>query len=99
LSDPRPPITELSHSFTPSIRLVTGRSSEGPKNDTADAHTKLQVTDLVAGYRSAEVLKGITLPIDERQVTAVIGPSGCGKSTFIRCLNRMHEVTPGAFVG
>jgi phosphate transport system ATP-binding protein len=43
-------------------------------------------------------LKGISLPIEEHQVTAVIGPSGCGKSTFVRCLNRMHEVTPGAFV-
>ena len=36
------------------------------------------------------------LRIAPRQVTAIIGPSGCGKSTLIRCLNRMHEVTPGA---
>jgi phosphate transport system ATP-binding protein len=36
------------------------------------------------------------MPVVEHKVTAVIGPSGCGKSTFIRCLNRMHEVVPGA---
>jgi phosphate transport system ATP-binding protein len=45
-----------------------------------------------------EVLKGIELSIPEKRVTAVIGPSGCGKSTFVRCLNRMHEVVPGARV-
>ena len=41
-------------------------------------------------------MKGISLQIAEKQVTAIIGPSGCGKSTFVRCLNRMHEVVPGA---
>src|SRR2546425_7356420 len=39
-----------------------------------------------------------TLAIAPKAVTAIIGPSGCGKSTFIRCLNRMHEVVPGARV-
>jgi len=42
------------------------------------------------------VLKDISMKMKPRQVTAIIGPSGCGKSTFIRCLNRMHEVVPGA---
>jgi phosphate transport system ATP-binding protein len=58
---------------------------------------KMQVTELRAGFGSAEILKGICLPILEKQVTAIIGPSGCGKSTFIRCLNRMHEVVPTAY--
>jgi phosphate transport system ATP-binding protein len=57
---------------------------------------KIRVEVLRAYFGSAEVIKGITLPIHAHQVTAIIGPSGCGKSTFIRCLNRMHEVTPGA---
>jgi phosphate transport system ATP-binding protein len=43
-----------------------------------------------------EVVKGIDLAIPSRQITAIIGPSGCGKSTFLRCLNRMHELIPGA---
>ncbi len=42
------------------------------------------------------MLLDIGLAIAPRAVTAIIGPSGCGKSTFIRCLNRMHEVVPGA---
>jgi phosphate transport system ATP-binding protein len=51
---------------------------------------------LHAWFSAVQVLHGITLPIARTKVTAVIGPSGCGKSTFIRCLNRMHEVVPGA---
>src|SRR2546425_1801923 len=39
-----------------------------------------------------------TLAIAPKAVTAIIGPSGCGKSTLIRCLNRMHEIVPGARV-
>ncbi len=57
---------------------------------------KMRTEGLRAYFGAAEVLKGISLPIAEKQVTAVIGPSGCGKSTFVRCLNRMHEVVPGA---
>jgi phosphate transport system ATP-binding protein len=47
-------------------------------------------------FGDKHVLKDISMKIKPRQVTAIIGPSGCGKSTFIRCLNRMHEVVPGA---
>ncbi|MDN5362398.1 MAG: phosphate transport system ATP-binding protein [Moorella sp. (in: firmicutes)] len=59
---------------------------------------KLQVEELQAWYDDQQVLKGINLPVRANSITAVIGPSGCGKSTFIRCLNRMHEVVPGARV-
>ncbi|MBI5708299.1 MAG: phosphate ABC transporter ATP-binding protein [Armatimonadetes bacterium] len=57
---------------------------------------KIRSEGLRAWFGQNEVLKGISMPIPERQVTAIIGPSGCGKSTFIRCINRMHEVVPGA---
>jgi phosphate transport system ATP-binding protein len=57
---------------------------------------KMRAEELRASFGSTEVLKGISLPIAEKLVTAIIGPSGCGKSTFIRCLNRMHEVVAGA---
>ena len=56
------------------------------------------VRDLNAWFGNAHVLHGIGVTIVPKAVTAVIGPSGCGKSTFIRCLNRMHEVVPGARV-
>jgi len=56
------------------------------------------VRDLNAWFSDAHVLHGIGVTIAPKAVTAVIGPSGCGKSTFIRCLNRMHEVVPGARV-
>jgi len=56
------------------------------------------VRDLNAWFGNTHVLHGIGVTIAPKAVTAVIGPSGCGKSTFIRCLNRMHEVVPGAHV-
>jgi len=58
----------------------------------------IHVTGLNAWFGSAHVLRGIDLTMAPKAVTAIIGPSGCGKSTFIRCLNRMHEVVPGATV-
>ncbi len=57
---------------------------------------KMRAEGLSAWFGQKRALKDITLPLVEHKVTAVIGPSGCGKSTFIRCLNRMHEVVPGA---
>jgi phosphate transport system ATP-binding protein len=60
---------------------------------------KMRTEGLRAAYGKVEVLRGIDLPIADHMVTAVIGPSGCGKSTFVRSLNRMHEVVPGARIG
>ena len=56
------------------------------------------VKDLNAWFSELHVLRDIGLTVAPKAVTALIGPSGCGKSTFIRCLNRMHEVVPGARV-
>ncbi len=57
---------------------------------------KISVEGLQAWFGKNRVLKGIDIAIPARRVTAVIGPSGCGKSTFIRCVNRLHELIPGA---
>ena len=46
-------------------------------------------------YGEARALKDLNIEIRERRVTALIGPSGCGKTTFLRCFNRMHDLTPG----
>jgi len=54
------------------------------------------VRQLNAWFGALHVLRDIDMAIDPGAVTAIIGPSGCGKSTFIRCLNWMHEVVPGA---
>lgn len=51
-----------------------------------------------AKFDKHEVLKGINLQFPENKVTAIMGPSGCGKTTLIRCLNRIHELTPKAKV-
>jgi len=59
---------------------------------------KFETRGLKAGFGSTWVLKGIDLKIPPNKVTAVMGPSGCGKTTFVRCLNRLHELTPGAMV-
>jgi phosphate transport system ATP-binding protein len=56
----------------------------------------LKIQDLSAYYGSFKAVTDVSIDIQANKVTALIGPSGCGKSTFIRCLNRMHEVIPGA---
>lgn len=58
----------------------------------------VSVQNLKAGFGSAEIVHGINLNVKPHEVVALIGPSGCGKSTFIRCLNRLHQETPGAWV-
>ena len=58
---------------------------------------KLFVKNLDAGYNNKKILKNINLSIKENSATAFIGPSGCGKTTLLRCINRMHEMTPGAY--
>jgi phosphate transport system ATP-binding protein len=60
--------------------------------------TSIDVSDLNIYYGDFLAVENVTIPIPARSVTAVIGPSGCGKSTFLRSLNRMHEVVPGARV-
>jgi phosphate transport system ATP-binding protein len=59
---------------------------------------KMKVTDLNVYYGEAHAIKHVSIDIAEREVTALMGPSGCGKSTFLRALNRMHDLTPGARV-
>ena len=59
---------------------------------------QIDTEDLDVYYGDFLAVEGVSMTIAPRSVTALIGPSGCGKSTFLRTLNRMHEVIPGARV-
>ncbi len=63
-----------------------------------DTRDKLTATNVDVFYGSFQAIKKANLHMAAQRVTALIGPSGCGKSTFIRALNRMHDLTPGARV-
>ena len=82
------------------IATVAPTASVSPGNrDTAhDEPPKIDVSGVNFYYGANRVLHDITLKIAPHQVTALIGPSGCGKSTFLRALNRMNDIIPGARV-
>jgi len=90
-------------SETYAINDVKTRELEGPIASATEAlgpdnGVRMRVDELSVYYGKVQAVKQVTLSIRTHKVTALIGPSGCGKSTFIRCLNRMHELTPGARV-
>jgi phosphate transport system ATP-binding protein len=81
--------------------MMNGHFKQEVRGEMSDSQTttsKLEAKGLKAGFGRLEVLKNVNLQIPERSITAIMGPSGCGKTTFIRCLNRIHELTPGATV-
>jgi phosphate transport system ATP-binding protein len=79
--------TQQTVQTPPEIPVEVPNDAQGPS---------VVVRELNAWYGERQAISNIELHIAPRQVTAIIGPSGCGKSTMIRCLNRMHEVTPNA---
>ena len=80
------------------VQLVKKATADGNGRSLEGLNDRLKVEELSAGFGKKTVLETISVTFKENAVTALIGPSGCGKSTFIRCLNRMHEVVPGAWV-
>ena len=66
--------------------------------DAKNRNVKIHVEHLKKSFGSLEVLKDISTDIYEGEVVVVIGPSGSGKSTFLRCLNRLEEVTGGSIL-
>ncbi len=60
--------------------------------------SKLSITSLNGWFGTKLALKNINIEFKKNCVTALIGPSGCGKTTLLRCINRMHEMTPSASV-
>ena len=66
------------------------------ENSTEDIKYKLIAENISASYDGIVSVKNVSMKFRDRAVTALIGPSGCGKTTFLRCLNRMHELTKNA---
>jgi phosphate transport system ATP-binding protein len=78
-----------------SVAPDPGRAPE-PDAPSAAATGEIEIRGLSAYYGDFRAVREISMTIPPHAVTAIIGPSGCGKSTFLRSLNRMHELTPGA---
>jgi phosphate transport system ATP-binding protein len=66
---------------------------ENPEAQQSKTKSVLEVVGLCAYYGKSQAVNCISMSFNAQSITALIGPSGCGKSTFIRCLNRMHEVS------
>jgi phosphate transport system ATP-binding protein len=78
--------------------MVSNNNRSETKAQLEDKKDILEVEGLSAWYGDMLAIKDISLNIQSHLITAIIGPSGCGKSTFIRCLNRLHEVSHGGRV-
>src|SRR5574341_1570505 len=65
---------------------------------SANTRLRLETVRLTALFGQHRAVREVSLLFPAHTVTAIIGPSGCGKTTLLRCLNRMHELTPGATV-
>ena len=72
-------------------------ASPASRADAAESSTgRIEIQNLSAFYGAFRAVRDVSMAIRPHAVTAIIGPSGCGKSTFLRSLNRMHELVPGA---
>jgi phosphate transport system ATP-binding protein len=76
--------------LVPSPTFVGGRRRAAPSTIAID---RMQVDDLSVDYGSKRAVNGVSLPIRQGEVLALIGPSGCGKTTLLRSLNRLTELT------
>ena len=80
----------------PIMSSLIPRTTPAPRpRSEAIGSPALQAQDFHFSYGAGPTLKGITMDIPRKAVTAIIGPSGCGKSTFLRSINRLNELIPG----
>ena len=89
--------SESKQSESDLAHMETGIMTETlVRNELENGLAHLEAKDINVWFNNKHVIENISLQFPENSVTALIGPSGCGKSTFIRTLNRMHELIPGA---
>ncbi|HKX19687.1 MAG TPA: phosphate ABC transporter ATP-binding protein PstB [bacterium] len=88
-------VARRSSSMTMWDRAISSAISKGQSVDTV-APTQLSAKNLNLFFGRTHAVKALSMQIPTNRITAIIGPSGCGKSTFLRSLNRMHELVPGA---
>ncbi|UUY06307.1 phosphate ABC transporter ATP-binding protein [Svornostia abyssi] len=92
---PQPLPTNGSHAQAPPAGPVT-RGSSRPERQRVPAIERMRTEQLVLAYGGKPAVKGVSLPVRQGEVLALIGPSGCGKTTLLRSLNRLTELTPTA---
>jgi phosphate transport system ATP-binding protein len=80
-------------SYAPERNNIDDKEMLAPA--ATQASIKLSIRNVNAWFGNKHVVKDVILDLKENSVTAFIGPSGCGKTTLLRCINRMHEMTPG----
>jgi phosphate transport system ATP-binding protein len=74
------------------------RSAAEPGSAFGTGILKMEVRDFDLHYGTFHALKSVSLPVEEKRITALIGPSGCGKSTLLRSMNRMNDLIRGVRV-
>lgn len=78
--------------------IIDTQSNMSENSPTVNRKYKMIAEDVSVYYGGIHTVKNITMKFKEKSVTSLIGPSGCGKTTFLRCLNRMHDMTKNARV-
>jgi phosphate transport system ATP-binding protein len=89
----------IEESFEAKDAIIEGAresTSETKKVQESTEKYKVRIEKVNGWYGAKRAIKDVNLNVKDNAVTAFIGPSGCGKTTLLRCLNRMHEMTPGA---
>jgi phosphate transport system ATP-binding protein len=92
-------LRNMSTSTSSSLQTSTDTGHDVAFLGSHDSAYALQAQSVSCWFGKRKVLEGVSLDVERGSVVALIGPSGCGKSTFLRSLNRMHELVPGAALG
>jgi phosphate transport system ATP-binding protein len=98
-----PDVTEtilprLNPSTPPASAHTTRESAAGRYLGEVEPPPILELSDVSVYYGAYQAVRGTTMSVQPKRITALIGPSGCGKSTVLRSLNRMNDLIPGARV-